>query len=759
MRPFVLTHKTLNRLKNLLFSFTYLLAHTVCAQVSIDDISFVYGQDFDSLTVGLFYNPWSNGSTLAGWYAISEVYIDEDENIDESYADFTQYKRGDGSSSSWALYSFGSDQNDPDRALGTINQNDSQDIAFGLLMTNNTGATINSITLSYTAEQWRRVDSSTKGYQAIALGYQVSNDIDASSSGLLDGIFIDLPEGNLLSSDTTTLADAVKIDGNDPSNQSNVSITFPLSFNHSQELFIRFYDPNVSGLDAALAIDDLTISFSTDVSNNISATTEHSIFSYLEISAIQKIPSEDDGHSYIKVSENDYTDLESLFSDFYSGNHAAVSAKAQPFGYVLSLITADGTTYEVLRKENTSAYFWGTFVNNTTPTKACMAIEAPHPIKDAYTGSQAAWVFNDTGSAHFIVSGMSRCTSTDKVKCAGTTTICSEIEDENELFRISDPAHNDSTAFHLASVALNNSNGDLSFVQLHGFGIKDGDPHIILSNGSIHEPSGTDHIETIENQFIAAFPSLDTDAAHIEGVTKLKGTTNVFGRYLNNYEDQDDENDNCTSSTSPSSATGSFLHIEQYKEFRRVVANYAPLSTLLGNSISCGVALPITFLSFEAHLTAKKETHLTWQVMEEYNVERYEVERSNELKNYKKIGQLNAQNISQKHDYSFIDSSPLLGTSYYQIKEIDFDGHVTILPTRVINNIPTLHFYPNPTRDWIHILGLYDTVSVRIIGLDGTICPLSYTIKNDQTKINIEHLPKGLYILEIDTQRFRLIKI
>ncbi len=69
--------------------------------------------------------------------------------------------------------------------------------------------------------------------------------------------------------------------------------------------------------------------------------------------------------------------------------------------------------------------------------------------------------------------------------------------------------------------------------------------------------------------------------------------------------------------------------------------------------------------------------------------------------------------------------------------------------------------YPNPVIDWLHIRAGDPVQSVRVFSARGEVV-LSSAAKNEKIEMNLQNLPRGLYILEVktteDTYRHKFIK-
>ncbi len=88
--------------------------------------------------------------------------------------------------------------------------------------------------------------------------------------------------------------------------------------------------------------------------------------------------------------------------------------------------------------------------------------------------------------------------------------------------------------------------------------------------------------------------------------------------------------------------------------------------------------LPIELLEFNA--TAKANSVFTeWITATEVNNDYFTLERSKDGHTFSSLKIIDgAGNSSEALSYSFIDKSPLSGTSYYRLRQTDFDGASTI---------------------------------------------------------------------------------
>jgi PKD repeat protein len=158
------------------------------------------------------------------------------------------------------MYSLGT-TSASDRAIGSVGSGNSTagDFAHGVLLRNTSGTTITSLTVSYTLEQWRK--SGVTAGQAVTVWYKISNSAITALNPNSNSTWTQVTALTLTSPINT--ATAVVLDGNASANRVSVSnISIPsLSLTNNQYIMIKWEDPDHTGNDHALGIDDVTISW------------------------------------------------------------------------------------------------------------------------------------------------------------------------------------------------------------------------------------------------------------------------------------------------------------------------------------------------------------------------------------------------------------------------------------------------------------------------------------------------------------------
>ena len=175
---------------------------------------------------------------------------------------------------------------------------------------------------------------------------------------------------------------------------------------------------------------------------------------------------------------------------------------------------------------------------------------------------------------------------------------------------------------------------------------------------------------------------------------------------------------------------------------------------ILGSGIP-GNALPVDLIDFKIENQDGK-ANLIWTTASELNSKSFEILRSTDAKNWKKVGEVMAQgNSNILNNYQFVDSEKLnVKFTYYKLKQVDLNGEYTFsnaLLFETENNIQT-KIYPNPTSDNLTFqFGNNVERNIKISNLMGEQIMSLPTISNMVFNVNISKLPKGFYFVEIES--------
>jgi hypothetical protein len=214
----------------------------VTAQTSLTTLGVPYTQSFDTLPASGSAT-WTNNSTIPGWFHART-------------GTGTTIVANDGSSNAGNLYSYGTGTS-TDRALGSVGSGNAAigNMFWGLRLQNNTGATITSLDITYTGEQWR---NSAAAAQTITFSYLVGSPTVTGSLAEFQSAGVAVPALDFTSPITGGTAGA--LNGNLAANRVLLTHTITgLSIPNGTEVMLRWSDPDHTGADHGLAIDDFSV--------------------------------------------------------------------------------------------------------------------------------------------------------------------------------------------------------------------------------------------------------------------------------------------------------------------------------------------------------------------------------------------------------------------------------------------------------------------------------------------------------------------
>ncbi|AKQ45833.1 hypothetical protein TH63_09560 [Rufibacter radiotolerans] len=171
--------------------------------------------------------------------------------------------------------------------------------------------------------------------------------------------------------------------------------------------------------------------------------------------------------------------------------------------------------------------------------------------------------------------------------------------------------------------------------------------------------------------------------------------------------------------------------------------------------------LPVTLTSFTSKNKDGK-VELNWTTASEKDNDFFQVERSSDGKAFHAIGQVKGHGTSSiQQSYTFTDASAMAGTSYYRLKQVDFDGKSEL--TKVIAHTlgksvaaaAALLVGPNPFQQQLAFT--VNTVTeteavVELRNMQGTVYhqeKVSLAAGSSPLEIATSSLPQGLYILSV----------
>ena len=174
---------------------------------------------------------------------------------------------GTGSGTGSGTYSYGL-SNNSERAMGCL-ASSTGIYSMGIILTNNSGTTLNTATISFIAEQWRKGGSGNKNTWRFR--YKTGSFNDLNQSSLID-------EAQLNFSSLQTSTGVATLNGNLPENQQAVNYTIEnIQWNNGEQILLRWDDADETGSDDAMAIDQFSFSAKNKTLNPVSINDIQSI--------------------------------------------------------------------------------------------------------------------------------------------------------------------------------------------------------------------------------------------------------------------------------------------------------------------------------------------------------------------------------------------------------------------------------------------------------------------------------------------------
>ncbi len=157
--------------------------------------------------------------------------------------------------------------------------------------------------------------------------------------------------------------------------------------------------------------------------------------------------------------------------------------------------------------------------------------------------------------------------------------------------------------------------------------------------------------------------------------------------------------------------------------------------------------LPLKLIAFNAQKQINT-VKLNWQTENEFDLVKFELERSTDGIRYDKIITVQAANISSVNNYSAIDYQPMPGLNYYRLKMIDKDGkfsnsYIQKVDFSKKNSIGIL---PNPAQDYMIINGADAFKQIQIIDVAGKVVRQMNKAANNRYQLT--GLSKGVYYIK-----------
>ncbi len=166
--------------------------------------------------------------------------------------------------------------------------------------------------------------------------------------------------------------------------------------------------------------------------------------------------------------------------------------------------------------------------------------------------------------------------------------------------------------------------------------------------------------------------------------------------------------------------------------------------------------LPIQLLSFTAQLH-NTSVELSWITSSETNNDYFEVERSKDNLEWKKIGTVDGAGTSNTYNfYSLRDEQAQAGANYYRLKQVDYNGRASFSNAVIIvldYGFEDISIYPNPSKDFVNILlNNIELYHVGFYNSCGKEVHINHSILGNRISLDLSNEIEGIYIVRLSSE-------
>ncbi|MNS37293.1 hypothetical protein D3C72_695050 [compost metagenome] len=728
-----------------------LAGNTGFAQISMTATN-SYTQAFNTLSSSA-NGTWADNSTISGWYA-------------QRTGNGTSILISDGGLNSGGLYNYGTTSNS-DRALGSLGSGNAAagDFAYGVLLRNNSSQTITSITVAYTGEQWR--NGANAGAQAVSFYYKTANGVindlqPATTSGwtAVAGLNFTSPQTNGPSANNTTNA----INGNTAANRTAISATAltSLSLAPGQYIMLKWDDPDHSGNDHGLAIDDVTISWTVPAATNPIATAPFrskasgdyntaAIWQYLSVTTP---PTWSDATQ--KPGSGNVVTIQSAHTVTLTADESADTLKVDGILEAADHVLA--TTKPIILNGSVKSTNEYGLSGSTVSTFRMADVTISNASTIEYNATATQFI-SDMTYNNLVISGGEK-QLPGNVTVNGTVNLGSILHTSGTaLLQLSNGAQitGGSATAYIDGPVAKSSNTSTTFT-------------LPLGKAGVYRPVIIKPTSTAATTYTAEYFNSGYSNTSVSG--RLDAVTNSEYWDINRSGTADADVTLTWGSTSNvvNPADVRLAHFNSatnaWEPLGETVTGTASDGTVTAFGVdafspftigSSSVPLPVQLTSFEGY-AQQGNNILNWSTAMEQNNRGFDIMHATDGKHFNKIGFVASLategNSHTPLTYQFIHKDAGVAKHYYKLLQTDFDGRSKTSGIILINNTGTAQIavYPNPSLQDNITINLGTDAAARIIVTDLSGKELIRHSATDKTySLDVSALTAGNYIIRIET--------
>lgn len=168
------------------------------------------------------------------------------------------------------------------------------------------------------------------------------------------------------------------------------------------------------------------------------------------------------------------------------------------------------------------------------------------------------------------------------------------------------------------------------------------------------------------------------------------------------------------------------------------------------------VVLPVELLYFQSEKNSEG-IMLTWATVLERNFNFFEVQHSQNGRDYEAMGVVEAsgQNRETLQRYQYVDQRPYRGQRYYRLKCVDLDGtfEYSQVVTSFVEGSHTIHISPNPSNgEYTSVCNDYQgsiPVGYKIVNNLGAVLSSGVLYKSCEEITFAQKLSPGIYVMQL----------
>lgn len=173
-------------------------------------------------------------------------------------------------------------------------------------------------------------------------------------------------------------------------------------------------------------------------------------------------------------------------------------------------------------------------------------------------------------------------------------------------------------------------------------------------------------------------------------------------------------------------------------------------------NVAC-TALPVSLTKFD--LTVENAgVSLFWQTASEINNEGFEIQISRDFRTWETLDFIKGNGTtSEPQQYTYLHTTPFIGTNYYRLKQMDQDGHVeysNAISTKFQDKTsdPNLVIFPNPVSNMLNyqVSNLSEVLSIKLYDINGSLVKVAKQIDGG---LSMQEFNAGTYVLVMTTER------